>query len=191
MSNYKRDLIMIADILDAKGLHKEADEIDKMIESTDTGSRAVSNFVDAFKLILNDVAQQEAMPSINQETVRDIYRLIDLVISYGRSSGFLGRSTDPEEYRKMQDRAYQLALGIIQYVDSITRLTNEANEATDGETREKIIGDLKEDKEMLAELTKEIEGLRTGKREEDLKTYNRFLEFFKEYTGREYQPYNV
>ena len=73
----QNDLIEIADMLDKKGLRKEADFVDSMIKVAADRTRAVQNFIDAIKIGFQNAAKEPKLFPNIQKALPEIFKVID------------------------------------------------------------------------------------------------------------------
>lgn len=117
MKSFLNELIMIADILDSEGLHKEAEEIDLVVNAAYDSSthRAAINFWKYFREAVVSEMQKPAT-FIGPEALQKLDKIADMILN----SYSLTPDVSQETYNKIQPGSpYEMASGLLALESSI------------------------------------------------------------------------
>lgn len=185
MNSMLEELIMLSDIFDCGGFHKEAEEIDKIIKEAGPQSGAVIQFIDALKEKLKSVSAQEGFPTISDKSLPEIFSVIDNLVGKGT---FLGYKMSPDEYaqyKEEQAESLKVANHMLTLEDDIQKMQDEMKQTRDPEELNILNYNIQADMKELEELHQKVKQWQTGKRDEDQLLYAQFKERYNSRRGQE------
>ncbi len=170
------ELIAIADSLDACGLHSEAETIDGMIEKL---AAPTSGAIPSFVTRLKETFVSEIGDSGDRISLEYILEVIDSVAQ--NSGPFTGYKAGPEEVNRlkvMSQEPASKALHLLELQRSVKDIKSELDKENDPEKIKLLQRDLKSDQEDLDEILKKVEQWKSGKRDNDIASYDLFTKIY-------------
>lgn len=172
--SFKQELIMLSDILDYGGFHKEAEEIDSIVKHNPVAS-GVERFAEKLKYELWNAKD------IDKDVIGRVFEMIDELVSRG---GFFVPSIKPD----IDDSIKNMVLSLAEYENSVKQLEQELSGAGE-EQHHDINAQLLADRSRLSELYLESENMLKRLREDgNNDEYQRFFDMYLSHTGRRYNP---
>ena len=177
MSTFLEELIMLADIFDAKGLRSEASALDSLIKMAGQSAQPVYDFVSDLKSSFANAAQaQDVFPTINEKSVQEIFQIIDQQLDQG---SYVSQGLSASTLEMIGERTFQLATGIAELERSVAELEQKVDETADYSKKQDLITDLSSDYQKLQALYDEVETLKKGQRVGDAEMYGKFLDYYR------------
>lgn len=105
MPNMYNDLIKVADLLDEKGLLKEANFVDLLVKSATERTRAVENYIESLKKHFQQAAASSKVFPTIKKSLPEILRIIDLVAGF---RDYLNPSSTEETLKTLNPNEIQL-----------------------------------------------------------------------------------
>jgi transcription initiation factor IIE alpha subunit len=180
------ELIMLADILDASGFIKEAEEIDGIIYKVSAVQpRNINDFVEDLKTALTTAAQsKEVFPNITENSIPEILKVIDVVLQHGQ---YFAPDISDTRLEETMDYSKVLVDQVLALTDNIKKVEFEMASEQNDAIKRQLLTELHKFSTDLSNLHKEIEKLRSSDKIEDKQKYDKFLNFYLERTGHSYE----
>ena len=170
------DLIKIADALDEKGLHKEADFVDSMLIKS-ARARAVQDFIDQLKKAFQNVSPtSRAFPNI-RKSLPEILRLIDITAGYRE---YQQPSVTEKTLQEIQNPDRILVENVAALQDDIEDIQKEMKTETDQEKLKDLQFELQDLTKRLKVQFEKVVALRDSTREEDKEKFKEFVRQYDE-----------
>ncbi len=173
MNKMIEELIKLADILDAGGFYKEAEEIDTLVRRVSTSGEFVQVLKDTFAEAVNN----ENLPTISDKSLQDIYTVIDAVTNkITFSSPYTERSMDIVQVGE----GTQVGEGMLSLMGDIAKFDEQIASATTDDERSTLEYDRNIDIENLEKLQQTAFEWKDGKRADDKQKWEELQQFFKQ-----------
>lgn len=158
------DLISIADVLDAKGFHLEAEEIDTLIHQATFNVKNIQDLITVLKNTFSEAINNPGLPYITKESLPNIFTVLDAV--GGKIQIPVSGKGTSEQILALQDRSRTVAEGILNLDYDIKKLELKLSVSGSNE-KIQLQRELDHDHKLLDGLWTEANRWKTGKRKGD------------------------
>ena len=171
-------LIKVANTLDKLGMHEYANQIDLIILAGGQRSRAVDDFIITLKRAYENVAKHaNVMPTINDKSLPEILRVIDILAEHGN---FTGPDVSAETVKGLEDESNTAVESMMELERSISELSSAIDTEKDPMKKQELQRNLEHNRKKLGEIQATVDTWRNGRRKGDTEKYQRWEKLWKE-----------
>lgn len=180
MRTMAKELIMLADILDASGFHKEAEEVDEAARNFKVNSSAIDPFVDAVKTALTAAMEGGHVNGLDENVLQHVFKSIDTVVDRGGWTEYKMGPEEFEEWKSGQEPPISKVKHLWTLEDDIKKLEHAKRQTEDPEQWRRLDLQIDADRKQMDEIHQLVRKWYEGRREGDKENYEKFLQTYSD-----------